>query len=357
MKTIVVFFLSIYAGWGQILPPEIPKKDSAITDRQALDIFKVVRAITAKASEVVYPVYSGKQRIAYGVSLGDEMILAKLSEVGNRPRLVVLSRDKVAIPLEMIAAYPEQDLVVALVKGLRAPAADWSDGSDLLEGSFLAAVRPDGEAQGIGVKSVAARSLRAADQGFLGVQLDARYLGEGVQIFGVVRDSAADEAGIRAGDVILKVNDEPVKGFHEVSTRLKRLRAGETPEILVKRGESELLMTPKLQGSVDTLPESRRLQAMDSLSGSRNRVRGNFPNVLQSDMELEASDTGLPVIDLKGRVIGMVIARAGRISTLVLPSDDIKGVFRDAPIMNDASADYRRNAALIQKLKDRYVSE
>ena len=67
------------------------------------------------------------------------------------------------------------------------------------------------------------------------------------------------------------------------------------------------------------------------MSGGQSRVRGGFGNVIQSDMELEVEDAGLPIVDLDGRIIGMVIARAGRISTLILPGDDIINALKDDP--------------------------
>ena len=48
-------------------------------------------------------------------------------------------------------------------------------------------------------------------------------------------------------------------------------------------------------------------------------------------MELEAQDAGMPVVDLEGRIVGMVIARAGRISTLILPGDDIAEILKKEP--------------------------
>jgi hypothetical protein len=70
---------------------------------------------------------------------------------------------------------------------------------------------------------------------------------------------------------------------------------------------------------------------MDQMSGGQSRVRGGFGNVIQSDMELEVEDAGLPIVDLDGRIIGMVIARAGRISTLILPGDDIINTLKNSP--------------------------
>jgi hypothetical protein len=36
-------------------------------------------------------------------------------------------------------------------------------------------------------------------------------------------------------------------------------------------------------------------------------------------------------VDLDGRIVGMVIARAGRISTLILPGDDIAKALKNEP--------------------------
>jgi serine protease Do len=86
-----------------------------------------------------------------------------------------------------------------------------------------------------------------------------------------------------------------------------------------------------LQGSRAKEPESRQLWAMNAKSGTRNRIRDDFANVVQSDMELESTQTGLPVIDLEGRIVGLVIARAGRISTLILPGNEIAEMLKSEP--------------------------
>ena len=183
----------------------------------------------------------------------------------------------------------------------------------------------------MGVLSVQERSLRTADQGFLGIQMDPRAAGKGVRVEAVVPGSAADDVGIEAGDVITKVTGEEVKGFFELSNRLRRLKSGENPEIQLIRGEREFAVTPTLQGREISEQRSGRLDLMDRMSGTRSQVRGNFANVMQSDMELEASDSGLPVVDLDGRMVGMVIAREGRISTLILPGDDLAKIIAEKP--------------------------
>ena len=147
----------------------------------------------------------------------------------------------------------------------------------------------------------------------------------------VVPKSAASEVGIKPGDIIVSIAGQSITGFFELSTRLRRMKSGEKPVIVLKRGEEQVKVTPTLKGRTDEQGTSARLQRMDRMSGSQSRVRGEFANVMQSDMELEAQDAGMPVVDLEGRIVGMVIARAGRISTLILPGDDIADILKKEP--------------------------
>lgn len=332
MKTIPLTLLLLTAGLpAQIRQPRIPQADQEVIDRQAGQIFKTLRAVNFEAGKVTFPLYSGRQRVAYGVSLGEERLLTKASEVLQRPRLFTSDGDGQSLSAKLVGVYPDHDLAIVKVPGLKAPVAQWTDAGDLSEGTFLAAIRADGEAQAMGVLSVRERSLKSEDQGFLGIQMDPREVGEGVPVIEVVPDSAAAEVGIQAGDVITQIEGKEINGFYELSTRLRRLRAGETPEIKLVRAGNALTVKPTLKGREIPPGVSRRLQRMDQMSGTQSRVRGNFASVIQSDMELEAQDAGLPVVDLQGRIIGLVIARAGRISTLILPGDEITGLLKSEP--------------------------
>jgi S1-C subfamily serine protease len=332
MKTFLLSTVLATTGLlAQITPARIPLEDQKVTDSQALDIFKALRAVNFKAKEVVYPVYSGQKRVAYGISLGDERLLTKASEVVQRRALFTASREQVAMAAKIVGVYSDHDLAVLRVPGLKAPAAEWADAGNLSEGAFLSAIRTDGEAQAMGVLSVRERSLKAIDQGFLGIEMDTLETGKGVRVRNVVAGSAAAEVGIRPNDLIVKIAGQEVRGFYELSTKLRRLKNGEQPEIELLRSDKLIKVKPILKGREIREGVSRRLEQMDRMSGGQSRVRGEFGNVIQSDMELEVEDAGLPVVDLDGRIVGMVIARAGRISTLILPGDDIAKALKNEP--------------------------
>jgi serine protease Do len=78
----------------------------------------------------------------------------------------------------------------------------------------------------------------------LGGQL-AGYFGvkEGVLVRSVMRGSAAEKAGIKAGDVILKVDDRPVAAPGEVSSALRSVRGKKPIEITLMREHKEMTVT------------------------------------------------------------------------------------------------------------------
>ena len=302
-----------------------------VTDAQARQIFVALRAAGTSAKDVVYPIYSDGKRISYGISIGRGRLLAKASELIQKRGLYTANREQAALNAVISGVYTDHDLAVLEVPGLKAPTVEWADAANLSEGTFLSAIRPDGEAQAMGVLSVRERSLKSSDQGFLGIEMDTLETGKGVRVKNVVEGSAADEVGIRQSDIIVKIAGQEVKGFYELSTKLRRLKNGEQPEIELLRNEELLQVKPTLKGREIREGVSRRLEKMDQMSGGQSRVRGGFGNVIQSDMELEVEDAGLPIVDLDGRIIGMVIARAGRISTLILPGDDIINTLKNSP--------------------------
>ncbi|HZD40280.1 MAG TPA: PDZ domain-containing protein, partial [Terriglobales bacterium] len=68
---------------------------------------------------------------------------------------------------------------------------------------------------------------------------------EGVVVSAVDPGSAADEAGIRRGDVILEVDRKPIRSIDEYKNALSGIRKGKGVLLLVRRGESTLFLALK----------------------------------------------------------------------------------------------------------------
>ena len=88
--------------------------------------------------------------------------------------------------------------------------------------------------------AAASRPLRLAEQrGLLGVQVESVETGEGLRVTRVTPDFPAEKAGVKTGDVLLKVNDVPLIGSSALSDLLSTHEAGEKVSVTYRRGESE----------------------------------------------------------------------------------------------------------------------
>ena len=120
-------------------------------------------------------------------------------------------------------------------------------------------------AQGIGFAIPISLALDIMEQiiefgevtrGWLGVEgteiseLAARATGNpgirGALIVGVFIDSPADRAGIRAGDIVVAVDDEPVHGIRDLLDQITRYKPGEEVEVELYRGTQNLKLEMKV---------------------------------------------------------------------------------------------------------------
>ncbi len=69
---------------------------------------------------------------------------------------------------------------------------------------------------------------------------------EGLIVIQVQENSPAGEAGIRKGDIILEVDQEPVKDIAGYREKIRRYVKGDTILFLIKRGESTIYLTLKV---------------------------------------------------------------------------------------------------------------
>jgi serine protease Do len=70
---------------------------------------------------------------------------------------------------------------------------------------------------------------------------------EGVVVTAVEPGSAADEAGIRRGDVILEIDRKAIRNLDEYKKSVSAIRKGRGVLFLVRRGDSTLFLALKPQ--------------------------------------------------------------------------------------------------------------
>ena len=320
------------------------------------------KAVVAKTNESTVRVYcDGKPAVLGTVVFADGYILTKASEL--RGALTVLLSDGSINDATIVGRHMDSDLALLHVDATDLKPVTFANSSKIPIGSWLIAAAAYKDPQGIngvGIVSAQPRPLTDDDKivfnhnrGFLGVQLELTDPKDeegnplGAKVRQVTEKSAAKKAGIKAGDIITAMNNLKITGNNALQESLEGTRPDETITLTVLRGGKEDAEEKvKLKLSGDPIQKSRG-DIQNALGSDLSGRRTGFPAVLQTDLVLEPKNCGGPIIDLKGNVLGIGIARAGRVESWILPSENIK------PLLADLKAGkYAPIARVVKEEKD-----
>ena len=333
--------------------PLIMPEERQAADAQAAQLSEAITPALATVAKSTVRVWAGNRRVAYGTVVGDgTKILSKWSEVARGSG--VLRVDVAGAeyrPVTLSGVYQDEDLVVLKVEGSPLTPVSWSTEVPKL-GSFLAAPQPDGKLAAFGVVSVLERNLKTTDLAYLGVIGDREFRGPGVKIGEVARDSGAAAAGLRPGNVILKVGERAISGLLELRNALTGVAPGTTISLLIESGgrtqSAQVLLgnRPKFQQF-----SGDRLQQMERMGGAISQVRDSFTHVIQSDMRPKVNQIGGPVVDLQGRAVGITVARADRTRSFVMPAAAVVNLLKkdaEDPALAQVKTDEEMEEAPVQ---------
>lgn len=305
--------------------PLLSPQERKAVESQSDEFNAALKPALAQAAKSTVRVWSGKRRLGYGTVVDAHKVLTKWSElVRYEGNLTVQAATGQALPARIAGVYEDEDIAVLATTGSALTPVRWSEKKPSL-GAFLATPQPDGRPAGFGVVSVLERDLRETNQAFLGIQGDFKYQGPGVRIEEVTRDSGAAAAGLKSGDIILKVGDRAISGLLELRNSLIGIAPGSRIDVIARAGGKEQTFNillgnrPQLGGF-----QGDRLQAMERMGGRVSMVRSSFPHAIQTDMRLKTDQMGGPVVNLDGEVVGITIARADRTRSFVLSSAGLR---------------------------------
>jgi len=314
--------------------PLLRPEERAAVEAQADDFNRALAPALAGAARSTVRIWSGDRRLAYGTVIGDgRRILTKWSEVAaTAGNIRVEGSGGEVLPAAVTGVYQDEDIAVLETTGTPLTPVQWSMEMPKL-GSFLATPQPDGRPAGFGVVSVLERNLRDTDSAFLGVVGSMDFSGPGVRIEEILPDSGAAAAGLKPGQIILEVAGRTISGILELRNSLVGRQPGESVTVRIKDGEKprdvEILL-----GNRPELPkyDGARLRQMERMGGPLSRVRDSFSRVIQSDMRLRPNQTGGPVVDMDGKVIGIAVARADRTRSFVMPAAAVAALLEQEPV-------------------------
>jgi serine protease Do len=308
------------------------------------------KSVVAAANESTVRVYCvNKEKVLGTVVFSDGYILTKASELHGA--VSVRLNDGTEYDAKIVGKHKDTDLALLHIDATDLKPVVFTDSTTAATGNWLVAATPPKTEPvavgGVGIVSVKTRKLtgRGPDteifnhhKGFLGIMLaetdpkdkDGKVLG--AKVISVSKDGAAKKAGIKENDLITAVNENKVLGRAHLQELLDDTRPDETVTVSISRKEDGDEVTEEIQVKLkgEEVPfELKRERMQNSMGSDLSGRRTGFPAILQTDLVIDAKNCGGPIVDLDGKVLGISIARAGRVETWVLPSENIRPLLAD----------------------------
>jgi len=167
---------------------------------------------------------------------------------------------------------------------------------------------------------VANRSLKESG-GYLGVGLNETN--DGVEVSFVVPASPAARAGLQKKDQILSIGNFAYQKSAELSAHIRSLQPNAAVPLTYRRGGKEKTVEITL-GDRSQLP--KRVASTDPEARLGTEVsdqRSEFPAIFQHDQPLNPEECGGVIVDLHGNIVGVNIARVGRVETYAIPAGHV----------------------------------
>ncbi len=284
-------------------------------------------AVARAAASTVRFVDGQQTDLALGIVIdSDGLVITKASEVGDAERLRCVIPKRGTCDAEVLKVDRANDVALVRVPAAGLVPVEWSDRQPRL-GAFVLTPNEKGEVISLGTYSAVARSLRRFNQAFLGV--GPRTVGGGVMIDVVEPNSAAAKAGLKPGDIITHLGATPMKDVTDLVNTIRKHQPGDTLDIRFVREGSSQMVQAVLAGQNFSGDRAARFNMMARLGAIPNRRADGFPFAFQHDSPLLPEQSGGPITDLDGNVIGMNIARNNRAASYAIPAAHLKTVVQE----------------------------
>ena len=288
-----------------------------IASRDSGAMKRLVRPLSESVEQSVVQVFSDGRVVSLGtVVSGDGYVLTKHSELNVAPVSLRLPNGQ-KVDARVSAVRRSNDLALLKIEG--GDESTWNivpakfSTPEPPTGTFLVSPGREGYTIGLGVLGVPARHI--GHKGRLGVSfLDATN--GPAMVRRVEPSSGADQAGIQGGDKILKINGNQTLGSRSAIKTLGGMYPGEVVTLTIIRGADTIELDAQMSDQAVLLESKNDAK----VNGPRNVRLSGFDSVIQHDTVLAPNQCGGPLLDSSGKVIGLNIARAGRVVSYALPS-------------------------------------
>ena len=273
--------------------------------------------VTTPRSWTVRVRVNGREASLGAIVESDGWILTKASQLEGKVTCELTTAER--YEAEIIGVDGKLDLALLKIDARNLPTVQWQAVTDPKVGQWLVTPGLSMSPVSVGVLSVTRRDIKPAP-GVLGVQIDDAN--GGALVKQVMRESGAEEAGLKPGDVILNVAGENIDSASSLSRFIRKFLPGDRVQVRLLRDEEEInavvVLTDPQMLIYDRLREMQK-----KMGGALSRRKTGFAEVLQHDTVLRPEDCGGVIVDLQGKAIGLNIARAGRTKSFAIPADQV----------------------------------
>jgi serine protease Do len=292
-------------------------------DRQSDEILESLLPVTVDANRVTVKVSTQNRPVALGLIVDSSgLVLTKASEL--KGKLECKLSDGRTLSASVFGIHQSTDLALLKIEAGPLPVADWSLADAPPVGYWVVTPKLD-KPPSLGIVSVKPRAI-SPPAGYMGVELKQEPRDSGVRIDRILANSPAEQAGLRVNDIIVEVNGEKVTDQVMLIATIQKHTVGAEVRVKVLRGTESLDFTVTLTDYSVFGRNADRSEIQNEMGGRLSKRRLDFPMALQHDTPLSPSECGGPLIDLTGKIVGVNIARAGRVDSLALPTATVLSV-------------------------------
>ncbi len=331
--------LSVVPGWVVVLAlclsslrPITAAQDTASREtplpldrtKGGASILHAFEPITRSLRTSVVSFERDGKEVALGAVIDSSgLVLTKASEISAGPVEGKLS-DGQRVKARILATDGDNDLALVGIDSKGLMPIEWT-GQHVEVGEWAITPGLASNPEAVGIVSVPPRKI-PPPKALIGVQLD--FEAPGARIARIMPGFGAEKAGLKAGDIILSVNQVTITNSEALVNMLRQYREGETVKLRAKRDKEELEASVQLAVPKPDRRERRfdRQGRMNRLGGPLSQRADGFQLAFQHDTVLQPWQCGGPLVNLEGKAIGLNIARAGRTASYALPSELVQRV-------------------------------
>lgn len=307
--------------------PSIRDRRPTAGERQDAAQLQSFQSVAAQAASSTVQILADGEWVALGtIVVSSGLIITKASEIEKNTKLVCRIRERGEtrdLPATLLRSDERNDVALLKVEAKDLIPVQFVD-REVVPGAFVVTPDPTGKPLVMGVVSTIKRSLIGINQAYLGVRpINATA---GVELSEITAGGAAELAGLQKGDIVTQIGDSEIHSVTDLVNTIRLHQPGDKVSISFRRNAQPQQIEVTLAGRNIGGERAARYNVMNQFGAIPSVRRDDFPMVFQHDSPLLPEYCGGPLVDIDGNVIGLNIARSGRVASYAIGSAEVQAI-------------------------------